>query len=90
MHRGITWRHIPGSSEDDQKLNFALFRRGEHRLSPKCGDLEGEALIQRLRELTESNRINGRKGGLRLETRKKRLAEQARSSAITHALITAP
>lgn len=63
MHRGITWKDMPGPDHTAQRINFTLFRRGKHPLNAKCGDLEGPALIQRFKELNAYLVANGKKGG---------------------------
>ncbi len=61
--RGITWQDVPGHDESIQKLNFALLKRGMLRGHKCCLPLEGEALKQRLQDLSQRNRDNsqGRK-----------------------------
>jgi hypothetical protein len=62
--RGITWHDVPGHDESIQKLNFALLKRGMLRGHKCCLPLEGEALKQRLQDLSQRNRDNsqGRRG----------------------------
>ncbi len=60
-HRGIFWHEFPGSDDTHKKLNFAEFRLGIHPYNAATGDLEGEALLQALSQLSSRNRENGSK-----------------------------
>lgn len=77
--RGITWRDVPGHDEHLQKLNFALLKRGMLNGHKCCRSLEGEALKQRLQELTRRNRDNSRRHQQAAQQRK-----LARASAPPH------
>ena len=77
--RGITWRDVPGHDEHLQKLNFALLKRGMLNGHKCCRSLEGEALKQRLQELTRRNRDNSRRHQQSAQQRK-----LARASAPPH------
>lgn len=66
--RGITWRDVPGKKPDNQRLSFALLKRGAHPFYRTAGrkpniaaTLEGSALAARLEEIAAQNRINGAK-----------------------------
>lgn len=56
--RGITWQDVPGHDESIKKLNFALLKRGMLSGHKCCKRLEGEALKNRLEELSRRNRGN--------------------------------
>lgn len=56
--RGITWQDVPGHDAPIQKLNFALLKRGMLRGHKECAGLHGDALRQRLQDISERNRDN--------------------------------
>lgn len=59
VFRGITWEDYPGSDRIEKRMNFFLFRRGSHQYCKRLGELEGDALREKLQELSRPNRERG-------------------------------
>lgn len=58
---GITWRDVPGHDPETQKFNFSLLKRNQLHGYKSCFHLHDDALRERLKSCSLSNRNNAQK-----------------------------
>lgn len=81
---GRTWRDMPGATEDDQKMNFFFYRRGqldveeEERVAAESEEVREETALPRLRLVSMAQRRFGQMGRrktVRAEEQREKIAE---------------
>jgi hypothetical protein len=68
VHEGKTWRDMPGNDSDQQRMNFAMFRRGRFKLpTPKQSEVRAKCARTDLVYAADAHELHGRLAQVRRE-----------------------